>query len=57
MVHVVNAVDCPVNVWLGNLTALDMALLGWLGRKKPQNKQSKRIIENFLYVKPSNEKI
>ena len=24
---------CPVNVWLGKLTALDMTLLGWLGRK------------------------
>ena len=24
---------CPVNVWLGNLTALDMTPLGWLGRK------------------------
>ena len=25
---------CPVNVWLGKLTALDMTPLGWLGRKK-----------------------
>ena len=24
---------CPVNVWLGKLTALDMTRLGWLGRK------------------------
>ena len=24
---------CPVNVWLGKLTALDMAPLGWLGHK------------------------
>ena len=24
---------CPVNVWLGKLTALDMTPLGWLGRK------------------------
>ena len=24
---------CPVNVWLGKLTELDMTLLGWLGRK------------------------
>ena len=24
---------CPVNVWLGKLTALDMTTLGWLGRK------------------------
>ena len=24
---------CPANVWLGKLTALDMAPLGWLGRK------------------------
>ena len=25
--------DCPVNLWLGKLTALDMTPLGWLGRK------------------------
>ena len=24
---------CPVNVWLGKLTAFDMTPLGWLGRK------------------------
>ena len=24
---------CPINVWLGKLTALDMTPLGWLGRK------------------------
>ena len=24
---------CPVNVWLGKLTSLDMTPLGWLGRK------------------------
>ena len=24
---------CPVNMWLGKLTALDMTPLGWLGRK------------------------
>ena len=24
---------CPVNVWLGKLTTLDMSPLGWLGRK------------------------
>ena len=24
---------CPVNVWLGKLTALDMTTLGWPGRK------------------------
>ena len=24
---------CPVNVWLGKLTALEMTSLGWLGRK------------------------
>ena len=24
---------CPVNVWLGKLTMLDMTPLGWLGRK------------------------
>ena len=25
---------CPVIVWLGKLTALDMTLLGWLVRKR-----------------------
>ena len=30
---------CPVNVWLDKLTALDMSLFGWLGRK-PQHKQT-----------------
>ena len=24
---------CPVKVWLGKLTALDMTPLGWLGHK------------------------
>ena len=24
---------CPVKVWLGKLTMLDMTLLGWLGHK------------------------
>ena len=24
---------CPLNVWLGKLTVLDMTPLGWLGRK------------------------
>ena len=29
----VNRLACPVNVWLGKLTVLDMIPLGWLGRK------------------------
>ena len=28
-----NTEACPVNVWLGKLTTLDMTPLGWLGRK------------------------
>ena len=28
-----SGLSCPVNVWLGKLTALDMTPLGWLGRK------------------------
>ena len=36
---------CPVNVWLGKLTALDMTPLGWLGRKtSTQTKSSKYTI-------------
>ena len=36
---------CPVNVWLGKLTALDMTPLGWLGRKTSTqtNKQTFRL--------------
>ena len=42
---------CPVNVWLGKLTALDMTQLGWLGRKTSTqtNKQWAELcpVENF----------
>ena len=31
---------CPVNVWLGKLTALDMTPLGWLGRKTSTQKKA-----------------
>ena len=30
---------CPVNVWLGKLTALDMTPLGWLGSKSSTQTQ------------------
>ena len=34
---------CPVNVWIGKLTALDMTPLSWLGRKtSTQNKDTCR---------------
>ena len=36
---------CPVNVWLGKLTALDMTPLGWLGRKTAT--QTNNIIRNL----------
>ena len=31
---------CPVNVWSGKLTALDMTPLGWLGRKTSTQKKT-----------------
>ena len=33
---------CPVNVWLGKLTALDMTLLGWLVRKTSTQTNTQR---------------
>ena len=42
---------CPVNVWLGKLTALDMTPLGWLGRKINTNKPFSVIqIKIFILV-------
>ena len=35
---------CPVNVWLGKLTALDMTPLGWLGRKTSTQTNKKTIM-------------
>ena len=40
----VNRLDdyaCPVNVWLGKLTALDMTPFGWLGRKTSTPKKNR----------------
>ena len=50
---------CPVNVWLGKLTALDMTPLGWLGRKTNTNKplhDSGRVLSfHFIHIKfPDN---
>ena len=54
---------CPVNVWLGKLTALDMTPLGWLGRKTSTQTQSNKtdfvdqtIFDDFLecYISLSN---
>ena len=39
---------CPVNVWLGKLTALDMTPLGWLGRKT--STQTNNNLRNFLVL-------
>ena len=51
---------CPVNVWLGKLTALDMTPLGWLGRKtstqtnKPKylNKENRNVVlcTTYYYI-------
>ena len=35
---------CPVNVWLGKLTALDMTPLGWLGRKTSTQTNKQRLM-------------
>ena len=32
---------CPINVWLGKLTTLDMTPLGWLGHKTSKQTQTK----------------
>ena len=51
-VHNTNCLEdkvCPVKVWLGKLTALDLTSLGWLVRKtstkaiSPTNKSSHTI--------------
>ena len=52
LINRLEAYTCPVNVWLGKLTALDMTPLGWLGRKTSTqtNKTTTRLfkfIENF----------
>ena len=33
LVNRIEDYTCPVNVWLGKLTSLDMTPFGWLGRK------------------------
>ena len=50
----VNHIDqaCPVNVWLGKLTALDMTSLGWLGRKTSTQKKSIDIL--YTGIKSKN---
>ena len=41
---------CPVNVWLGKLTALDMTPLGWLGHKtSTQTNKYSKCIRGLLY--------
>ena len=39
---------CPVNVWLGKLTALDMTPLGWLGRKTSTQTKTEIYEESFM---------
>ena len=46
---------CPVNVWLGKLTVLDMIPLGWLGHKT--STQTKQIINLITAYAASGEKI
>ena len=41
---------CPVNVWLGKLTALDMTPLGWLGRKTSTQTNKLTGLDNLSYV-------
>ena len=41
---------CPVNVWLGKLTALDMTPLGWLGRKTSTQTDKLTGLDNLSYV-------
>ena len=40
---------CPVNVWLGKLTALDMTPLGWLGRKTSTQTNSLVEIDHEIF--------
>ena len=42
---------CPVNVWLGKLTALDMTPLGWLSRKTSTQKKKKTSMRHFKWVR------
>ena len=43
---------CPVNVWLGKLTVLDITALGWLGCKTSTqtNKLSQEILPDAMYA-------
>ena len=43
---------CPVNVWLGKLTTLDMTPLGWLGCKTSTqtNKLKEYLLHNIYYL-------
>ena len=43
---------CPVNVWLGKLTALDMTPLGWLGRKTSTQTKALFDVSLILMVTP-----
>ena len=46
---------CPVNVWLGKLTMLDMTPLGWLGRKTSTQTNKHGCITNRVYtLNPNN---
>ena len=38
---------CPVKVWLGKLTALDMTPLGWVGPKTSTQKTNKLSIADL----------
>ena len=39
---------CPVKVWLGKLTALDMVPLGWVGRKTSTQTTTMSFMEGYL---------
>ena len=47
---------CPVNVWLGKLTALDMTPLGWLGRKTSTQTNSLCYIWPWYSVRSVNQR-
>ena len=40
---------CPLKVWLGKLTALDMTLLDWLGRKTSKQTNKPLVIDYYLF--------
>ena len=40
LVNRLEVLACPVNVWLGKLTARDMTPLGWLGHKTSTNRSA-----------------